>query len=368
LEIIKALGGKTKPLLKREVLCFNIREMKIQENVLLKDFTTFQIGGPARYFAIAKDKTDLRELITFAKSRKLPVFVLGGGSNLLISDHGFAGLIIKNEMKGIKFSDLPVLAGHNSGKVILEIGAGEIWDDVVALSVIRNLSGLENLSGIPGTVGGAAVQNAGAYGVEFSNHLISVEGLNLSNGKEFVLKKADCQYGYRDSFFKKNKKFVITAVTLELDKGSNFVLTYAGLKSKLEKEGAITLEKVRKAVLEIRGEKLPDWHKIGTAGSFFKNPVITVAQYNKLKDKYPQIPGFPDGTGTIKVPLAWILDNICGLKSFKEGNVGLYEKQPIVLVNFGEATEKEITDFSKKIKNIVKEKMGIEIEEEVEKI
>jgi len=342
--------------------------MKIQENVLLKDLTTFQVGGPARYFAVAKNEADLRELITFAKSRKLPIFILGGGSNLLISDHGSPGLVIKNEIKGTKFIDLPVPEGHNGGKVTLEIGAGEIWDDVVGLSVIRNLSGLENLSGIPGTAGGAAVQNAGAYGVEFSDNLISVEGLNLSNGKKFILKKADCQYGYRDSFFKKSKKLVITAVTLELDKESKFVLAYAGLKSKLEKDGVITLEKIRKAVLEIRGEKLPDWHKIGTAGSFFKNPIISNAKYNELKNAYPEIPGFPDGADKIKVPLAWILDKVCNLKGFKEGNVGLYEKQPIVLVNFGKATEKEITDFSKKIKNIVKEKIGIEIEEEAEKI
>jgi UDP-N-acetylmuramate dehydrogenase len=336
--------------------------MKIQENILLKDFTTFKIGGPARYFVIAKNEADLHEALTFAKGRKLPIFILGGGSNLLISDHGFSGLIIKNEIKGSKFSDI------DNNKVILEVGAGETWDEVVALSVIRNLSGLENLSGIPGTVGGAAVQNAGAYGSEFSSCLISVEGLNLSNGKKFILKKTDCQYGYRDSFFKKNKKFIITAVTLELDKKSTFNLEYAGLKNKLSNIKDLTLEKIRQAVLEIRVEKLPDWHKLGTAGSFFKNPIITLAKYQELKDKYPEAPGFPETKEKIKVPLAWILDNICNLKGYKEGNVGLYEKQPIVLVNFGNATEKEILNFSKKIKDSINEKTGISVEEEVEKI
>jgi UDP-N-acetylmuramate dehydrogenase len=336
--------------------------LKIQENILLKKFTTFQVGGRAVFFTVVKDESDLREAFSFAKSRKLPIFILGGGSNVLISDKGFLGLVIKNEIKGSKFSDI------DNNKVILEVGAGETWDDVVTLSVIRNLYGLENLSGIPGTVGGAAVQNAGAYGVEFSDHLVSVEGLNLTNGKKFILKKTDCQYGYRDSFFKKNKKFIITAVTLELDKKPVFNLGYVGLKNKLEKEQEITPEKIRKVVLEIRADKLPDWHKIGTAGSFFKNPIISEIKFKELEREFPEIPNFLEPQKGIKLPLAWILDKICGLRGFKEGNVGLYEKQPIILVNLGKATEKEVFDFGIKIKKIVKEKTGIEIEMEVEKI
>ena len=342
--------------------------MNFQENVLLKDYATLQIGGRARYFTVVKSEVDLREALTFSKSRKLPIFVLGGGSNVLISDKGFYGLVIKNEIKGIKFIDLPTQTGKIGEKVILEAGAGEIWDEVVSLSVIRNLFGLENLSGIPGTVGGAAVQNAGAYGVEIKDTLLSVEGLNASNGKKFIFENKDCQYGYRDSIFKKNKKFIITAIHLKLSKKMALKTEYAGLKNILKEEEIIKPSDIRDAVLKIRGEKLPDWHKVGTAGSFFKNLIITKDKFRELKEKYPEIPSFPELKNKVKVPLAWVLDNICNLKGYKEGNVGLYEKQPIVLVNYGMATEKEINNFAEKIKRIVKEKIGIEIEMEVEKI
>ena len=335
---------------------------KIQENISLKDYTTFQIGGRAKYFAVAKDESDLHEAFAFAKSRKLPIYILGGGSNLLISDKGFVGLIIKNEIKGIKFID------QGDDRVVLEMGAGETLDDVIALSVIRNLYGLENLSGVPGTVGGAAVQNAGAYGVEIKDCLLSVTGLNSTNGKVAVLKKADCQYGYRDSYFKKNKKVVITSVTFELSKKPVLKTEYVNLKSILADKKEVRVSDIREAILKIRSEKLPDWHKLGTAGSFFKNPVISQDKYNKLKEKFSDLPGFPDEKGKVKVPLAWILDKICGLKGFEENHVGLYVNQPLVIVNYGGATEKEVSNFAEKIKKIVLEKTGMEIEMEVEKI
>lgn len=342
--------------------------MNFQENVLLKNFTTFQIGGEARYFVIIKNEADLKEALSFAKSRKLPIFVLGGGSNVLVSDNGFSGLVIKNEIKGIKFTDQISNIDDKTDQVVLEVGAGEIFDEIASLSVIRNLFGLENLSGIPGTVGGAVVQNAGAYGAEVKDILLSVEGLNTINGKKFILNNKDCQYGYRDSIFKENKKFIITAVSLILSKKVPVKIQYAGLRDILSGRQVIKVSDIREAVLKIRGEKLPDWHKVGTAGSFFKNLIITKDKFNELKEKYPEIPGFPEIRNKIKVPLAWILDNICHLNGFKEGNIGLYEKQPIILVNFGGATEKEINKFSEKIKKIIREKIGIEIEMEVEKI
>jgi len=335
---------------------------KIQEDILLKDFTTFQIGGKAHSFAVVKNEADLKEVFSFIKTRKLPLFVLGGGSNLLVSGHGFSGLIIKNEIKGIKFVDQP------NDKAILEIGSGEILDEVITLTTGRGLFGLENLSGIPGTIGGAVVQNAGAYGAEIKDHLLSVEGYNSVNGKKFVFNKDDCQFGYRVSLFKKNKKFIITSVTLKLNKKVVLNDAYASLKESLTNEKEITAEKIRQIVLQIRSEKLPDWHKIGTAGSFFKNPIINKNKFAELKLKYPDLPSFPETNDKVKVPLAWILDKICHLKGFKEGKVGLYEKQPLVLVNLGGADFTEVINFSNKIKNIVKEKTGIEIEEEVEKV
>ncbi len=334
--------------------------LKIQENVLLKDYTTFQVGGRARFFVVIKDEDDLREACFFAKSRKLPILVLGGGSNLLIADQGFSGLIIKNDIKGIKFTDF------GSDQVRLEVGAGETWDEVVALSVIRNLSGLENLSGIPGTVGGAAVQNAGAYGAEIKDILLTVEGLNAVTGKKFGWEKADCQYGYRSSAFKKNKKFIITAVTLKLSKKPILNLDYAGLKDQLPAGEKITPGVIRDIVLQIRAEKLPDWKKVGTAGSFFKNPVVSKEKFADLKKRFPELPGFPVEKEKIKIPLAWILDKICGLKGFQEKTVGLYEKQPLVLVNRGGATADAVIDFAKKIKDLVRTATDIEIEAEVE--
>jgi UDP-N-acetylmuramate dehydrogenase len=339
---------------------FIFKIMKIQENILLKDFTTLRIGGRARYFCTIKDEADLKEALVFAKSRKLPIFVLGGGSNLLVADKGFAGLVIKNEIKGFKFVD------QDDDQVVLEVGAGESLDEIIDLITVRGLGGLENLSGIPGTIGGAAVQNAGAYGMELKNSLLSVKGINALTGKDFDFKKADCQYGYRDSFFKKNKKYIITAVTFLLSKKSAFNLEYLNLKDLLSTEKEINIITVRNAVLKIRGEKLPDWREIGTAGSYFKNPVISQEIFDKLKEKFGDLPGFPESKKKVKVPLAWLLDKICGLRGFKDGQVGLYEKQPIVLVNLGKATDHEVRSFSERIKKTVKEKIGIEIEEEVE--
>ncbi len=336
--------------------------MKIQENISLIKFNTFQINNKARYFTIIKNTDDLREAFAFAKSRKLPILVLGGGSNILLSDHGFSGLVIKNEIKGIKFID------QANDEVFLEVGAGEILDEIISLSIIRNLCGLENLSGIPGTVGGVVVQNAGAYGVEIKDVLLSAEGLNMTNGKKFILNNPECQYGYRDSLFKRNKKFVITMVTLRLSKKLVLKLDYYGLKDIAGKGETAKPNNIRQAILKIREEKLPDWHIVGTAGSFFKNPIITNEKYNELKEKFPELPGFSEIKNKTKIPLAWIMDKICNLKGYSEGNVGLYEKQPLILVNYGGATEKEIDSFANKIKNIVKEKVGLEIEEEVEKI
>ncbi len=363
----QALGGQIKHQLYKLVfcygrnLCFNTGMLKIQENVILKDFTTFQIGGPAKYFCIVKSVGDCREAFAFAKSRKLPIFVLGGGSNLLVNDKGFAGLIIKNEIRGFKFID-------NNDQVILEVGSGEILDEIIALAVMRGLAGLENLSGIPGTVGGAVVQNAGAYGVEVKDSLLTVQGLNVINGKEFSFNNKDCQYGYRDSYFKSNKKYFITSVSFSLNKKGIFNLDYANLKDLLNGGKDVKVAKVREAVLKIRESKLPDWHKLGTAGSYFKNPIISQDKFNKLKTEYTDLPGFPESNKKVKVSLAWLMDKVCDLKGYREGNIGLYEKQPIILVNFGGANGNDVKKFSEKIKKVVKEKINIDIECEVESI
>ena len=330
--------------------------INIQKNISLKDFTTFNIGGEAKYFCSVKSLVELKEAITFSKEKNLPIFVLGGGSNILVADEGYHGLVIKNEILGKKIEE---------GRLV--VCSGEILDDVVKYSIDASLFGLENLSGIPGTIGGATVQNAGAYGLEIKDYLYSVTGVDASSGESFVYYNNDCHFSYRASIFKDNKNLIITEIQFKLNKEFIPQLEYAGLKKFLTSNEFPSPKEVRETVLKIREEKLPDWHKLANAGSFFKNPTISQDKFTQLKNNFPQIPSFPESGDKVKVPLAWILDNICGLKNYREGSVGLYEKQPLILVNYGNATEKEISIFAEKIKNIVIEKTGIEIEEEVEK-
>ncbi len=352
------LRGKNKiPAVLVGILCFNICMIKIQENILLKDFTTFQIGGKASYFCVIKSILELKEAIDFSKEKGVPFFILGGGSNLLVVDEGYNGLVIKNEILGKRVEE---------GRLV--VCSGENLDDVIKYSLVEGLFGLENLSNIPGTVGGAVFQNAGAYGAEIKDHLYSVAGIDAYSGETFTYYNNNCQFGYRDSFFKEKRNLIITEIQFNLSKEFSPQLEYAGLKNVFNNITIIRAEDIRDAVIKIRAEKLPDWHKLGTAGSFFQNPIIDQDKLDVLKINYPQIPSFFESKEKIKIPLAWILDNVCGLKGYREGNVGLYEKQPLILVNYGEATEKEISDLVEKIKKIVKEKTGIEIKEEVEKI
>jgi UDP-N-acetylmuramate dehydrogenase len=338
--------------------------INIQENILLKDFTTFKIGGSARYFAIVMSVDELKEIVIFLRAKKVPFFVLGGGSNILISDKGYDGLVIKNEIKG-RFTKDMAEAGS-----LVTFGAGENWDEAVAYSISKDLFGLENLSGIPGTVGASPVQNIGAYGQEIKNVLSSVKVIDMESGEEIIFNNADCYFSYRDSIFKKeaSKKYIITEVSFLLRKDSQVNISYKDLQLYfLEKTNLKPiLGEVREAVLQIRSKKFPSLIETGLAGSFFKNPIISQEKFNELKVLLPALPGFPEVNEKVKVPLAWILDNVCQLKGYREGNVGLYDKQPIILVNYDGATEKEVSVFAKKIVDIVKNKIDLDIEWEVE--
>lgn len=336
--------------------------MTIDENVSLKHLTTFNIGGLARYFCIAKSLDDLKEAAVFAKNKNLPIFILGGGSNVLVSDGGFAGLVIKIALRGVWFND---------GKTYIKakVAAGENWDNFVDEVVKKGLWGVENLSGIPGTVGGAPVQNIGAYGADVSKVIESVEIFDLNTMEVRTISNEQCRFGYRDSLFKHKdgKSYIIISVEFKLSKEDKPNIQYKDL----EKYFGLTkpnLQSVRKAVLKIRSEKFPPLNKFGTAGSFFKNPIIDEHAFADVKKSFPDIPTFPTGRGLIKLPLAWILDKACNFKGRKMGNVGLYEKQPLVLVNFGEATAHEVSVFTDKIITDVKKRTGVEIEREVQMI
>ena len=329
--------------------------MIFQEHIALKELTTLKIGGTARYFVAVTSRDELKEALMFAQTKNLPSFVFGGGSNLLVAEGEIKAVIIKNEIKGVEWKE-------EGESVLVTAGAGESWDALVAAAVARGLWGIENLSGIPGTVGAAPVQNIGAYGTELADTLEWVETLSAR------LSLAECRFGYRGSIFKETegKHHIITRVALRLQKDGapNFVYKdvakYFG-----DAKTTPTLAEIRRGVLEIRSKKFPDLKEFGTAGSFFKNPIISRTQFDELKKKYPEMPGFPLGE-EMKIPLAWVLDNLCGLKGLRKGAVGLFPNQPIVLVNFGGANANEIRAFAEEIARCVKNKTDIKVEWEVQ--
>jgi UDP-N-acetylmuramate dehydrogenase len=336
--------------------------MQLKENISLKLLNTFRVGGEARYFVEAETKKDLQEAVEFASTNKLALLILGGGSNVLISDEGFPGLVLKINLKGIQWLD-------RSEDVEVQTQAGEDWDNLVSQAVERNLFGLENLSGIPGSVGGAPVQNIGAYGTELKEVLNWVEVFNIETKKFKKLSKEECQFDYRGSIFKKpkGKKYIITEVSMILQKKGELNLDYKDVTHYFSSRNISdpSLKEVRQAILEIRGRKFPDLRKFGTAGSFFKNPIIPEDYYKKLLAEYPNLPSYKTSPGKVKIPLAWIIDNACNLKGLREGEVGVSEKQAVVLVNYGEASASDIKELSEKIRQAVKEKTGIETECEV---
>ncbi len=331
--------------------------IEIFPNVPLASFTTFRVGGPARFLINVNEISDLKSAINFALSKKLSYFVIGGGSNLLVSDEGYDGVVIKLNINGIEFPE--------SNLVIA--GASEHWDTVVATSISKNLAGIENLSWIPGSVGAAPVQNIGAYGTEIREVIEWVEVFDPKIMNVRTLLNSECRFGYRDSFFKteEGRALIVTRVAMRLSESGKPNLSYKDLANYFVGKKQPTPLEVRNVVIDIRKNKLPDITKIGTAGSFFKNPIVTEERYTELAGLYPGLPFFPAYGGFKKIPLAWILDKVCNFNGYREGNVGLYKTQPLALVNFGGGTSIEIKKLADKIFNEVKNKTGIEIEWEV---
>ena len=339
--------------------------MIIERNIKLSDFTTFRTGGEADFFCRVTTVEDLKNVREFIKKNNIPFFVLGGGSNLLIADKGFRGLVIKNEIQ--KEIVCEEIIGTD---VLISVGSGKGWDEFVGDTISRGWFGLENLSHIPGTVGAAPVQNIGAYGVEAGNLVEWVQTFNVETGKIIKVPATECGFGYRDSIFKKpqNKKLIITQVGFRLSTKPDIHVGYKDIAEYflLKNITDITPSLVRMAVIEIRSKKLPDWKGVGTAGSFFKNCFITKEKYEVLEKQYPGMPGFTNADGTIKVPLAWILDHVCNLKGYRHENAGVYEKQPLVLVNYEIGNARAVSELASLIIRKVKEKTGIDIEPEVE--
>lgn len=332
--------------------------MMIEENIPLAPLTTFHLGGPARFFVRVKTAEDLRAVLAEASSRRLATLILGGGSNLLVDDRGFDGLVIKIELAGVQWERV-------GDKTLLVAGAGEEWDALVKQAVAKNLWGIENLSGIPGTMGAAPVQNIGAYGAELKDTLAWVEALDLRTGDIRNFPSRECGFGYRTSLFKKESgRFITLRVALLLGHDSKPNLSYRDVGENFRENSHPTLAQIRSAVLTIRAGKFPDVAQEGTAGSFFLNPIVPKETARELKKRYPEMPQFDTESG-VKLPLAWILDKALGVRGLSHGCARLFEKQPLVIVAQKNCSAEDVKKLSELVQEKIKKEIGIEIEKEV---
>ncbi len=329
------------------------------QHISLRPYNTFGIDAKARYFASFKDTDELEELTTHHSA--LSTLILGGGSNILFTKD-YDGLVLKNEITGIK------VVHEEPEYVYVKAGAGESWHSFVMHCINHNWAGVENLSLIPGCVGASPMQNIGAYGVELSSVFLSLEAFHLKEKKLVTFTAADCEFGYRESVFKNKFKdqFVILNVTLRLKKHPVFHTSYGAIEQELEKMGVkeLSIKAISDAVIHIRTTKLPDPKEIGNAGSFFKNPSVSKEKFQNLNSKFQNIIGHVNADGTVKLAAAWLIEQ-CGWKGFRRGDAGCHSKQALVLVNYGNATGKEIYDLSEKILLSVREKFGVTLEREV---
>ncbi len=337
--------------------------MIVEESVSLSTLTTLKVGGIARYVCTVTTLADVLEAVAFASELRLPFRVIGGGSNVLANDEGYEGVLIRMNIEHISYE--PYAAG-----IAVTAGAGVAWDALVADVANQSLWGLENLAGIPGTVGAAPVQNIGAYGAEISTTFVSATVVDTERGEVQTYTKEDCEFGYRDSIFKHNRNLILCEVTFLLSKEPHPQLGYSDV-AQLVRDGVdmTTPLRIGEEVRRVRAKKFPDLSLEGTAGSFFKNPIVTEKQFAQLAEKYGAIPSFP-ATHGIKIPLAFILDRVLNLKGYKNtsGTVSLFGNQPLVVVASTGATANTIDMFANEIEKKVFDATGIVIEREVQKI
>lgn len=336
--------------------------VQIRENLSLKPYNTFGIDVDAEYFSSFSNVDDLRELLSYIEKNKIgQSLVLGGGSNILLLKD-YPGIVLKNELKGIE------VINEDEEHLYIKAGAGENWHQFVMHCVRHDYAGVENLSLIPGNVGASPMQNIGAYGVEIKDVFYQLEAMHIEEKEIHTFKLEDCHFGYRESVFKNKAKgqYVITSVTYRLNKVPQYNTSYGAIKQELEKMGVTlpTIQSISQAVINIRSSKLPNPFEIGNAGSFFKNPQVPVDDYNRLKDTYPSIVGFPVNESTTKVAAGWLIEQ-CGWKGYRKGDAGCYPQQALVLVNYGKATGRDIFELSEEIIESVKTKFGVELEREV---
>ncbi|MFP5040947.1 UDP-N-acetylmuramate dehydrogenase [Parasediminibacterium sp. JCM 36343] len=338
----------------------------MQQNTSLKPYNTFGIDATAQYFASFSRVEELGTLLEYRNNLSVggmqaPLLVLGGGSNILFTKN-VAGLVLKNELKGIE------LIKEDADYYYIKAAAGEVWHDLVMYCVENNYAGLENLSLIPGNVGASPIQNIGAYGVEIKDVFYQLEAYHIQHHAIDIFGKDDCSFGYRESIFKQELKgqYIIVSVTFRLPKKPVLNISYGAIKEELEnmKVQDVSIKNISQAVINIRSSKLPDPKQIGNAGSFFKNPTVSKFRRHVIVEEFPKLVSYQVDEMYYKLAAGWLIEQ-CGWKGYRKGDAGCHEKQALVLVNYGGAKGEEIIALSQEIIASVEKKFGVVLEREV---
>ncbi|HFD86543.1 MAG TPA: UDP-N-acetylmuramate dehydrogenase [Gammaproteobacteria bacterium] len=333
--------------------------MQIEQNASLSSLNTFGVNARTRFLVTVESADELPTVLARPELAALPRMILGGGSNVLFVED-YPGVIVQLQSKGIE------VIAEDDEAVLVRAQAGELWDHFVAKTIALGFSGLENLSLIPGQVGAAPIQNIGAYGVELAQCFHSLECLDLEYGTQFEMDAEACRFGYRDSWFKHQLagRYLVTSLTVRLSRRSEWVLEYGELASRVaeSRNGGINAALVREVVCDIRQEKLPNPEERGNAGSFFKNPIVSLEQALELREIHASLPFYETG-GACKIPAAWLIEQ-CGWKGKRQGRVGIAEEHALVLVNLGGATGRELWSLAQEIIESVRSRFSIELEPE----
>lgn len=335
--------------------------MDVMTNISLKQYTTMKLGGEARYMATADSASDVVSLYRNARKENLPIFVLGGGSNVITHDEVFEGIVLLNKIKGFE------VISETDETTDVKIGAGEVWDEVVEKAIELGLQGIEAMSGIPGTAGAAPVQNVGAYGQEIADTLISLEAYDSKTDTIVTISADECDFSYRNSIFRDKEKgrYCILNITLQLNKAEPKPPYYASLQKYIDENDIreVNLSVIRVAVLNIRSEKLPDPAELPSAGSFFKNALVEKWKLEELQKEYSDIPNYAMSDGRYKIPTGWLIDK-AGLRGYRSHGMRVYEKNALVLVNDSASGYNDLAAIREEIVQIVFDKFGIKIEQE----
>ena len=335
--------------------------MDIHTNIPLKNYTTMKLGGNARFITEVRTTDEIASVYRNAKSQKLPIFILGGGSNVIVHDEGFNGIVIRMRIPGFEILD------DNINNTTLKIGAGEIWDTIVKRTVDMGLSGIEAMSAIPGTAGATPVQNVGAYGQEIADSLQSLDAYDSQTDKFVTLKNVDCNFSYRDSIFRNGAvgRYVITSITIRLSKNQPQAPFFDSLQQYLDEHEIkmYTVDVIRNTVIEIRKTKLPDPTITPNCGSFFKNAIVEKWQLDDLQKKHPKMPVYELGDGRYKIPAGWLIENT-GLKGALIHGMRVYDKNALVLINESAVSYDDLAFARDQVIGKVRDKFRVQIEQE----